>query len=64
MYLWWATSRIGKELGKDPKTARIKVDDAKASQGIRDNCLAHPDMAFVDAVDAAAKAQIADAPKP
>jgi HdeA/HdeB family len=60
MYLWWATSRIGKELKKDQKTAGINVDNAATSQWLRDYCTAHPTTAFVDAADAA-KAQIASA---
>jgi hypothetical protein len=63
MYLWWGAGRISKDLQKDPKTANIKVDDAAASQMLRDYCTAHPDALFVDAADAA-KAQIAGTPKP
>jgi hypothetical protein len=63
MYLWWATGRIGKELEKDPQTAGIKVDDAKASQWLRDYCTAHPATAFAEATDAA-KTQIAGPSKP
>jgi len=63
MYLWWGTSRISKALAKDPNTAGIKIDDAAASQALRDYCTTHPATAFVDATDTV-KVQLSGAAKP
>jgi hypothetical protein len=51
MYHWWDTGRISQPLKKDPKTSSMKVDDATASQLLRDCCGAHLDTLFVDAAD-------------
>jgi hypothetical protein len=60
IYLMWANGRIKQQLAKAQPAATVP-DSAAASSWIETYCEAHPQTAFVDAVDAARAALVPDA---